>query len=139
MTSEEAIKAAGKYNGALNSNIAAEKDASIAVEDLVTNLKSLAETAINKVKEQFEKYNTVTDAKQSNVNSKIATIEARGYAAGTEMYKTMIGLNVDKQLQLEKERKAVQERINQNIANGYYTTDDVEYFEDFFSIWGKIL
>ena len=136
LTSEEAIKAAGKYNGALNSNITAEKDAAIAVEDLVTNLKSLAETAINKVKEQFEKYNTVTDAKQSNVNSKIATIEARGYAAGTEMYKTMIGLNVDKQLQLEKERKAVQERINQNIANGYYTTDDVEYFEDLAELYG---
>ena len=136
LTSEEAIKAAGKYNGALNSNIAAEKDAAIAVEDLVTNLKSLAETAINKVKEQFEKYNTVTDAKQSNVNSKIATIEARGYAAGTEMYKTMIGLNVDKQLQLEKERKAVQERINQNIADGYYTTDDVEYFEDLAELYG---
>ena len=99
------------------------------IEELKTEIADLAKQKFDNVSEQYDNIITLIENANEKLEAQVDLVEDRGYVAAKQYYESMI-VNTKKQsTELEKEKKALQEVLDQQVKLGNIKVGSDAWYE----------
>ena len=99
------------------------------IEELKTEIADLAKQKFDNVSEQYDNIITLIENANEKLEAQVDLVEDRGYVAAKQYYESMI-VNTKKQsAELEKEKKALQEVLDQQVKLGNIKVGSDAWYE----------
>lgn len=99
------------------------------IEELKTEIADLAKQKFDNVSEQYDNIITLIENANEKLEAQVDLMEDRGYVAAKQYYESMI-VNTKKQsAELEKEKKALQEVLDQQVKLGNIKVGSDAWYE----------
>lgn len=99
------------------------------IEELNAEIAELAKKKFDNVSNQFENVTSIIDNQNDKLEAQIDLMEDRGYVAAKKYYESMMVNTKQRSSELEKEKKALQEVLDQQVKLGNIKVGSDAWYE----------
>lgn len=99
------------------------------IEELNAEIAELAKKKFDNVSNQFENVTSIIDNQNDKLEAQIDLMEDRGYVAAKKYYESMMVNTKQRSSELEKEKKALQEVLDQQVELGNIKVGSDAWYE----------